>query len=112
MPKLWRMHISWIDRNKIIQRNNKASQKLDKLAKLDKYRDKPYKLLYMSREQEHVLHNESRKLSIDEKEAYARTFRRRYKGHEADFKTFITDSSFAVPGDYAKTWEFIRQDGN
>ncbi len=98
------------NRSKIIQRNNMASQKLDKLARLGIYRDKPYWLLYMSREQEHVLHDEIRKLSVEEKEEYAKCFRKKYRGHESDFKEFITNSPFAVPGTYEETWAFIRKE--
>lgn len=56
---------------------------------------------------EHVLHNDARNLSDEEKANYADEFADTYSQNPEGFIEFLSDFDFAVPGDYGETWRFI-----
>lgn len=100
------------DKNRVIERNKRKSQNINILSCLGKInRSLDYALYYFSCNQEHVLHN-----IIDtpdnRKNILAEEFNDRYEDDFEAFIKFISDETFAVKGEYSKTWEFIKKDNN
>lgn len=104
-----------IDREKMIERNQLKSRILNcilgmKELTFDKNKVKiPYSIFYFACNLEHVLHNRPN-APREEKEALADIFSDSYEGREAAFLDFITNSDFAVSGNYRETWDFIQND--
>ena len=96
------------DVEKIIERNQKKLSLVKLLRSKTEINKKPYKMFYFSRNQEHILHNEARELTASEKNALADQFDDMYGDAPEAFLEFIKSRDFAVPGDYAKTWNFIE----
>lgn len=61
---------------------------------------------------EHVLYNELKDFSDDEKEILSDEFAEKYEGKIIEFIEFISDKSFAVDGTYRETWIYIEKDMN
>lgn len=64
---------------------------------------------------EHVLYNELKDFSDDEKEILSDEFAEKYEGKSLEFIEFIefiSDKSFAVDGTYRETWKYIEKDMN
>lgn len=104
-----------LDPEKMIQRNQLKSRILNSILGIreltfDNNKVKiPYSLFYFACNLEHVLHDQPNALRED-KEALADAFSDSYEGREADFLEFITNSDFAVSGNYRETWDFIQND--
>lgn len=96
------------DMQKIAERNHKKLELVNILKGRGEINKKPYKMFYFSRNQEHVLHNEARDLTSSQKNALADQFDERYGDAPEAFLEFIKSKNFAVPGDYAATWNFIE----
>ncbi|MBP1754025.1 MAG: hypothetical protein H6Q59_423 [Firmicutes bacterium] len=58
---------------------------------------------------DHLLFNELKNHSNDEKEEMADEFAGRYEGKAEEFIVFISDETYAVPGTYRETWKFIEK---
>lgn len=107
-------------RESIIQRNNNKASVLNILSKISTITVTsgttniavPYSIYYFSRNLEHVLHNIIGNLTDQQKEDYSNNFDDEYEGDSKKFKSFISNSEFAVPGNYKNTWDFIKQDTN
>jgi len=67
----------------------------------------PYSAYYFSCNLDHVLHNRPN-LNQNEKMEYANSFEDQYIDCPESFVDFLEQGSFAVPGDYTATWNFIR----
>lgn len=104
-----------IDQKKMIERNQLKSRILNSILGIkelsfDKNQVKiPYAIFYFSCNLEHVLHDLPN-APREDKEALADAFSDSYEGREADFLDFITNSDFAVSGNYRETWDFIQND--
>ena len=61
---------------------------------------------------EHVLYNELKDFSDDEKEILSDEFAEKYEGKILEFIEFISDKSFAVDGTYRETLKYIEKDMN
>ena len=61
---------------------------------------------------EHVLYNELKDFTDDEKEILSDDFAEKYEGEVEAFIEFISDSNLAVMGTYKNTWKFIEKDMN
>ncbi|MGL5639787.1 MAG: hypothetical protein ACRCW7_10710, partial [Cetobacterium sp.] len=48
----------------------------------------------------------------NQKRILAEKFNDEYEDNFDEFKAFITNKEFAVNGNYAETWEFIKKDNN
>jgi hypothetical protein len=96
----------------IVDRNKRKSQVLYRLYTTNRVGQIPYRVFYFSRNLEHVLHNDSKNLTDDEKEIYADAFADRYSSDPEGFKKFISSSAFTVSGEFIDTWNFIMQDVN
>ncbi len=58
---------------------------------------------------EHVLYNELREFSDEEKQALSDDFAEKYEGKAEEFVEFISASDIAVLGTYQKTWDYIEK---
>lgn len=96
----------------IESRNKHKSEIMSKLYSSGKVHDIQYRLYFNSCNLEHVLYNELKDFSDDEKEMLADEFAEKYDEKVEDFITFISDESLAVPGSYKATWKYIEKDKN
>ncbi|MDR0923762.1 MAG: hypothetical protein LBN31_05375 [Hungatella sp.] len=97
------------DPDGVVDRNTRKSQVLYRLCTADAVGKIPYSIYYFSRNLEHVLHDDNRDLTDDEKINYADAFADRYGSDQKGFQAFISSDDFAVPGDFRETWNFIMQ---
>jgi hypothetical protein len=96
---------------RVVERNNRKQQVINRLSLCPKISGIPYSMYYFSCNLEHVLHNEIN-LADDLKIEYAEKFADSYYKVESKFIDFIQEEELAVKGDYKKTWEFIKLNGN
>ena len=97
------------DPDRIIDRNKRKSQVLQRLCTADAVGKIPYSIYYFSRNLEHVLHNNNEDLTDDEKISCADAFVDRYGVDQKGFQAFISSGDFAVPGEFHETWSFIMK---
>lgn len=90
-----------------IARNEQKQRVLYRLYPEKMIGKSPYAVYYFSRNMEHVLHNDARNLSNEEKANYADEFADTYSQNPEGFIRFLSDFDFAVLGDYGETWRFI-----
>lgn len=91
----------------IKSQNRQKSEVVQKLFKLSEVNRIPYRLYYLSRNMEHVLHNRADICTDEEKRDLADQFVVQYEDKPEDFRAFISDAAFAVQGSYQETWRFI-----
>jgi len=97
------------DKNGIIMRNENKRRNMNFLSTLSLVWGKiPYKAYYMSCNLEHVL-VDKQNCTDEEKEEYSYAFAEKYEDNAADFVNFIGQSEFSVQGDFAETWNYIKQ---
>lgn len=96
--------------NETIKRNEKKSSILFKLRKTGKIGSVPYRLYYNSCNLEHVLYEELKEFTDEEKEEMADEFAERYEGKVEEFISFISDKRVATDGTYQETWNFIEKE--
>lgn len=94
------------------RRNEHKSEIMFKLSSTGKIKGVRYRLYYNSCNLEHVLYNELRDFTDDEKESLSDEFAERYEGKADEFVEFISGSDLAVSGTYKETWKFIMKDKN
>ena len=93
------------------QRNKHKSEILFKLYTTTKlHKTIPYKIFFNSCNLEHVLYNELKDFSDEEKERLSDDFSDKYEGKVQDFIEFISASDVAIPGSYKETWKYIETD--
>lgn len=102
-------HIETGNVGSLVRRNQLRADLLYKLSTTGKINGVPYRLYYMSCNLEHVLYNEFRSFTKEEKWDYSDRFAEYYEGKLPEFITFISDPVFAVPGKFKDTWEFISE---
>jgi len=94
------------------KRNNNKRNRLDQLCKTKQIKYKTgaihYRILYFSRNLEHITHGNP-DISSDDKEEVADEFSDRFQS-ASEFKEFFKNSDFAVDGSYEDTWKFIQKD--
>lgn len=105
-------HIEYFDIWEVEKRNSHKSEIMFKLYTTGKIRNIPYRLYFNSCNLEHVLYNELKNFSDDEKEMLSDDFAERYEGKVSEFIEFISDKSVAVEGTYKETWKYIEKDKN
>ena len=91
-------------------RNIKRGLKINELISKDKIKNLKYKMLYFSRNLDHVIHNDP-DVPDNEKITKADGFASNYYEPD-DFIKFFSDNDFTVEGDYIQTWEFIKRKSN
>lgn len=105
-------HIEYFDIEEVKKRNKHKSEIMFKLYTTGKIRNIQYRLYFNSCNLEHVLYNELKDFSDDEKEILSDEFAEKYEGKVLEFIEFISDKSFAVDGTYRETWKYIEKDKN
>lgn len=105
-------HIEAGNASEIIDRNRRKGVILYKLRKTGKVNGIPYRIYFNSCNLEHVLYNELRDFSDEEKQILSDDFADRYDGKVNEFIEFISDCAVAVPGTYQKTWDYIEKERN
>lgn len=96
----------------IAQRNAAKASVMNKLSATGKIAATPYRLYYLSRNLEHVLFDDMRELTKEQKMDYADAFADRYGDDPDGFISFMTDGGFAAAGDYRETWRYIAEGTN
>jgi len=96
----------------IIDRNEKKTRLLNMLISTPKIFNKQYDVYFFSRNIEHVLHDNDKELTSEEKMELANKFADLYHDTPSEFLSFISDPLIAVQGTKIETWDFIRQDTN
>ncbi|MBQ9887118.1 MAG: hypothetical protein IJM37_09705 [Lachnospiraceae bacterium] len=96
----------------LIKRNECKAQIMLKLHSTGKVHGIKYRLFYNSCNLEHVLYNELKDFSDEEKEALSDDFAEKYEGKVKEFIDFISNPELAVPGTYKQTWDYIIKDKN
>ncbi len=96
----------------VVKRNKLKAAVLFKLRKTNSIHNVPYRIYYNSCNLEHVLYDELKNFSDEEKEELSDDFAERYEGKVDEFIKFISDTSIAVPGTYQNTWDFIEKGKN
>lgn len=94
------------------KRNKRKGEVLFKLRKTGKIHDIPYRIYYNACNLEHVLYNELKDFTDEEKEKLSDDFAEQYEGRVSEFIEFISDPVFAVSGTYQETWDYIEKDLN
>lgn len=105
-------HIEYFDIEAVENRNAHKAEIMFKLSTTGKIRSIPYRLYFNSCNLEHVLYNELKNFSDDEKEILSDDFAEKYEGKALEFIDFISDKSIAVEGTYKETWKYIEKDKN
>lgn len=105
-------HIECPNVKAIEKRNEHKAEILQKLSSTGKVHNIYYRLYFNSCNLEHVLYDELKDFTDDEKETMSDDFAEKYEGRLQDFIDFISDSAIAVQGTYKKTWQFIEKDNH
>ena len=95
-----------------IRRNTHKAQILFKLYATPKVNGIKYRIYFNSCNLEHVLYNELKDFSDEEKEQLSDDFSDRYEGKLDEFIDFISNSDVAVAGKYRETWKYIEKGTN
>lgn len=105
-------HIEYFDVEDVVKRNEHKTGIIFKLYTTGKIRNIPYRLYFNSCNLEHVLYNELKDFTDDEKEILSDEFAEKYEGKVSEFIEFISDKTIAVDGTYKETWKYIEKDKN
>lgn len=105
-------HIEAPDVEAIKRRNVHKADILFKLYSTGNVHKISYRIYYNSCNLEHVLYNELRDFSDEEKERLSDDFSDRYEGKVQEFIDFISEPEVAVSGSYKETWKFIEKDNH
>lgn len=105
-------HIECSNTDEVEKRNRHKAEIMYKLCSTGKIRDVHYRLYFNSCNLEHVLYNELKDFSDEEKEELSDEFAEKYEGKVQEFIDYISDMSIAVPGAYKATWRYIEKDKN
>lgn len=69
-----------------------------------------YRIYFNSCNLEHVLFNELKDFTDDEKADMADDFAEKYEGKVEDFIEFISQDDLIAPGTFKQTWQFIEKE--
>lgn len=102
-------HIDVKNVKAIVNRNRRKGAILYKLRKTGKINGIPYRIYFNSCNLEHVLYDELKDFTDEEKQILSDDFADKYDGKVNEF---ISDNQIAVPGTFQKTWDYIEKDRN
>ncbi len=105
-------HMETVKVKETVERNARKADILFKLRRTGTVQGIPYKIYYNSCNLEHVLYNELKDFTDEEKRDMSDDFAEKYEGKAEEFVAFISDAEIAVPGTYQKTWDFLEKDKN
>ena len=100
------------DVSKVEKRNKHKSEILSKLYSTGKVKDINYRIYFNSCNLEHVLYDELKDFTDEEKQTLSDDFAEEYEGEVEAFIEFISNLDFAVIDTYKNTWRFIEKDMN
>lgn len=103
-------HIEAENVNGIRNRNAKKSEVLFKLRTTKNIDGIQYRVYYNSCNLEHVLYDELKDFTDDEKADMADDFAEEYEGKVEDFIEFISQEDLIAPGTFKQTWRFIEKE--
>lgn len=92
-----------------LARNHKKAEILYKLHKTGKIGTIPYRIYFNSCNLEHVLYNELKDFTDEEKTEMSDDFAEKYEGDVESFISFISNPDVAVAGTYQDTWRYIEK---
>jgi len=98
--------------NGIIARNIKKAEILYKLRQTGRVNGIPYRVYFNSCNLEHVLYNQLKDFSAQEKEDMAYDFADKYEGDVQGFIDFISSEEVAAQGSFKESWSFLEQGVN
>ena len=105
-------HIETSNVEAVEKRNRRKSEIMFKLYSTGKVHEISYRLYFNSCNLEHVLYDELKDFSDEEKEELSDDFAEKYEGNIQGFIDFISDLKLAVPGTYKQTWRYIEKEKN
>ncbi len=105
-------HVETADVDAIIDRNSRKAEILFKLRRTGKVHGIPYRIYFNSCNLEHVLYNELKDFSDEEKMDLSDEFAEKYEGKPEEFIKFISGPGVAVSGTYQETWRFLEKGTN
>lgn len=94
------------------KRNKSKAEIMTKLYSTGKIHNTEYRIYFNSCNLEHVLYNELKDFSNEQKTEMSDDFDEKYEGHLSEFIEFISNPEIAVPGSYKETWKFIETGKN
>lgn len=95
-----------------IERNERKADILFKLRRTPRIQEIPYKIYFNSCNLEHVLYNELKDFTDEEKWDMSDAFAEKYEGKAEEFVEFISAPDIAVSGTYQETWQYLEKDMN
>ena len=95
-----------------MERNERKADILFKLRRTGKIQGIPYRIYFNSCNLEHVLYNELKDFTDEEKWNMSDDFAEKYEGKAEEFVAFISAPDIAVPGTYQETWNYLEKDTN
>ena len=96
----------------LIRKHTQKAEILSKLYSSGKINGVSYRIYFNSCNLEHVLFNELKDFTDDEKADMADDFAEKYEGKVEEFVEFISSADVAVSGTYQETWNYIEKDKN
>lgn len=93
--------------DKIVDRNERKRNNINKISSMTKVFDIPYEAYYMSSNLDHALHNKMN-ISDEEKEKLACKFEDRFAKDLPRFVEFMNDPSYCVNTTLKDSWQFIK----
>ena len=105
-------HMETINVEATERRNEHKANVMFKLCCTGKIHNIRYRLYFNSCNLEHVLYNELKDFSDEEKEKMSDDFADKYEGDFQGFIDFISDTGLAVSGTYNQTWKYIEKENN
>ncbi len=101
--------IRTMDKEKIVKRNKRKRENLNRLSTTPEIWKVPYQIYYMSCNLDHVLYGKQNS-SDEEKERDSLIFAKKYMDDIPGFVKFIAESEFSVADGYPQSWQFIREE--
>ena len=105
-------HIETSKVDATIDRNTRKAEVLFKLRRTGKVQGIPYRIYFNACNLEHVLYNELKDFTDEEKRDMSDDFAEKYEGKAEEFVEFISSADVAVSGTYQETWNYIEKDKN
>ena len=110
--KYYTDHMETAKIKETVERNTRKADILFKLRKTGKIQGIPYRIYFNSCNLEHVLYNELKDFTDEEKWNMSDDFAEKYEGKAKEFVEFISSFDIAVSGTYQETWNYIEKDKN
>ena len=94
----------------LIKKHTQKAEILSKLYSSGRINGVSYRIYFNSCNLEHVLFNELKDFTDDEKADMADDFAEEYEGNVENFIKFISQDDLIAPGTFKQTWKFIKKE--